>query len=159
MKRVLAFLAAIAVMVCLTACGTVKTNTTKTSEKTSKSETLNCTKEETDDDGLAFNQDVTAIFENNKVTNLDMKIDVVLDESMKSYADMMKDALANEYKSFSDNGAKVDFSVNENIVTISISMDVKNMTKDQLKQVDMEDVYGTKKETKKAFEAEGYTCK
>lgn len=51
-----------------------------------------------------MNQEVVAVFNNNEVTNIDMKINVKLDDAYKSYIDTYKTALESQYKTFSNNG-------------------------------------------------------
>lgn len=143
MKKTLMALAAVVMMFILTGCGT---------------ETLTCTMSQ-DQTGMKMDQKVVATFENNEVTKMNMKIDVNLDDSYKAYADTMKTMLEEEYKTFSDNGGKVEVTGKDSIININIDLDLKSMTSDQKKNLEMTDTFGTKDATAKELEKQGYTCK
>ena len=143
MKKGLMGLVALCVMFILTGCGT---------------ETLTCTMSQ-DESGMTMNQEAVVTFENNEVTKMKMNVDVEVDDTYASYIGMMESMLESQFTQYSDNGAKVDVSSSDNKINVSIDMDVKNMTDDQKKNLDLEDVYGTKDATKKELESQGYTCK
>lgn len=146
MKK-LKFLVVAIVLCLLTGCGT-------------KTEVLTC--ETTQDlNGITMYQTMDATFTNNEVTNMDMDIDVNLGETYAAYMDTMKTSLAEEYKTFSDNGAKVDITTEGNVIKVAINLDLTSMTSEQKKKLDIGllDTFGTKEATKKDLEKQGYTCK
>ena len=143
MKKALMGLAAVALTFILTGCGT---------------ETLTCTMSQSET-GMKMDQKAVITFEDNEVTNINMNVDVNVDETYSSYVDFMKSMLEEQFKSYSDNGGKVNVDSENNKISIKIDMDVKNMTDDQKKNLDLEDVYGTKDATIKELESQGYTCK
>lgn len=143
MKKLVMSLAVVVMMFVLTGCGTEKLTCTQTSKET----------------GMTMDQKIDATFVNNEVTDLNIKLDVKLDDSYASYIDTMKDMLEKEYKTYSDNGGKVDVTTEDKIIHINILMDAKKMTDKQKKALDMTDVYGTKKATAKELEKQGFTCK
>ena len=143
MKKALMGLAAVALTFILTGCGT---------------ETLTCTMSQSET-GMKMDQKAVITFEDNEVTNINKNVDVNVDETYSSYVDFMKSMLEEQFKSYSDNGGKVNIDSENNKISIKIDMDVKNMTDDQKKNLDLEDVYGTKDATKKELESQGYTCK
>lgn len=145
MKKTLAVALVFAVLV-LSGCGA------------KKEEKLTCTMK-TDQSGMVMNQEVEAIFVGNEVTEMSMDIDVELGETLAPYIETMKETLATQFQNYSDNGAKVEISAEGNVVEIDIDMDVKSMSLTQKQNLDMLDVYGTKKATLKAFEQQGYTCR
>ena len=142
MRKMLMALVAVLMLLALTGCGT---------------QTLTCTMSQSQT-GMSMDQKVDATFVNNEVTEMNMKIDVTLDDQYASYADTMKSTLEEEYKVFSDNGGKVNVSGEGNIINIAIDLDVKNMTNEQLENLNMGDIYGTKSATAKELEEQGYTC-
>ena len=109
--------------------------------------------------GMTMNEHAEAVFVNNKVTDLNIEIDVKLEKAYVAYIDTFKSRLETAYKKFTDNGGTVKVTTKDDTINISIHMYVDKMTKDQLKNLDMEDVYGTKSATKKSLESSGYTCK
>lgn len=143
MKKTFMALVAVAFMFCLTGCGT---------------EVLSCTKTDAQT-GMTMDQKVDATFVNNEVTEMSMKIDVDLDKTYAPYADTMRTTMKEQYKVFTDNGGKVEVGGEGKVINIAIDLDVKNMTKKQLKNLNMGDVFGTKSATAKELEKEGYTCK
>lgn len=143
MKKTLMGLVAIAVTFILTGCGT---------------ETLTCTMNQSQS-GMEMNQKAVITFENNEVTKIDMNVDVNVDDAFSSYMSFMESALKEQFKNYSDNGAKVNIDTKGNKMSLKVNMDVKGMTKEQKKNLDLEDVYGTKEATKKELESQGYTCK
>lgn len=143
MKKGLMALVAMGIVFILTGCGT---------------ETLTCTMSQ-DESGMKMNQEAVVTFENNEVTKMNMSVDVEVDDTYANYISTMESMLESQFTQFSDNGAKVDVSSSGNKINVSIDMDVKNMTDEQKKNLNMEDVYGSKEATKKELEEQGYTCK
>lgn len=123
-----------------------------------KEQTLTCTMS-TNQTGMVMYQEVEADFVGNEVVDMSMDIDVTLDETMVPYIETMKETLASQFKSYTENGAKLEIDAEGSKIEIDIDFDLKNMTLEQKKNLDMIDVYGTKEATKKAFEKMGYTCK
>ena len=109
--------------------------------------------------GMVMNQELEADFVGNEVVEMNMDIDVKLDETMVPYIDTMKETLASQFKKYSDNGAKLEIDAEGSKIEIDIDFDLKNMTLEQKKNLDVIDVYGTKSATKKALEQAGYTCR
>lgn len=123
-----------------------------------KEQVLTCTMT-TNQSGMVMNQEIEADFVGNEVVDMSMDIDVTLDESMIPYIETMKTTLANQFKNYSDNGAKLEIDAEGSKIEIDIDFDLKHMSLEQKKNLDMIDVYGTKEATKKAFEKMGYTCR
>ena len=121
-------------------------------------QTLTCTMS-TNQTGMGMYQEIEADFVGNEVVDMSMDIDVTLDESMIPYIETMKTTLANQFKNYSDNGAKLEMDAEGNKIEIEIDFDLKNMSLEQKKNLDMIDVYGTKAATKKELEKAGYTCR
>lgn len=121
-------------------------------------ETLSCTKSGLES-GMQMDQEVVADFNNNVVTNMDMDIKVNVGEQYKNYISTFKAALENQYKTYSDNGAKVNITTQDDLIDIKINFDVAKMTNKQRKNLNMTDIFGTKSATKKELEKQGYTCK
>lgn len=144
MKKILISLVAVVI---LTGCGASK-----------EEQVLTCTMSTTQS-GMTMNQKVEADFVGNEVVDMSMDIDVELDEFMAPYIETMKETLASQFKNYSDNGAKLEIDAEGSKIEIDIDFDLKNMTLEQKKNLDMIDVYGTKEATQKAFEKMGYTCK
>lgn len=148
MKNKIKFIVVAIVLCLLTGCGATKT------------EILTC--ETTQDvSGMTMYQTMDTTFTNNEVTNMKLNIDVDLGETYAPYMDTMKSTLAEEYKKFSNNGAKVDITTEGNIIKIAIDLDLTTMTKEQKQSLDIGvlDTFGTKEATKKDLEKQGYTCK
>lgn len=144
MKKALIFTVALVTIPFLTGCG---------------KETLTCTISKKQS-GITMNQEVVAVFNNNEVTNIDMKINVKLDDAYKSYIDTYKTALESQYKTFTNNGGEVKIDKNkENGLDVKINLDLKKMTKEQKSKLQLSDTYGTKDATAKKLKEQGYTCK
>ena len=123
-----------------------------------KEQTLTCTMS-TNETGMVMNQEVEADFVGNEVVDMSMDIDITLDETMVPYIETMKETLATQFKNYTENGAMLEIDAEGSKIEIDIDFDLKNMTLEQKKNLDMIDVYGTKEATKNAFEKMGYTCK
>lgn len=145
MKKTLITLVAVVVMVLLTGCE-------------AKEEVLTCTLKQ-EQTGMVMNQEIEATFINNEVTDMTMDIDVNLDDTYAPYIDTMKTTFEEQFKTYSDNGAKVEVTSVGNVVEIDIDFDLKNMSLEQKKNLDMLDVYGTKAATQEELEKQGYTCR
>lgn len=145
MKKTLITLVAVAMMVLLTGCE-------------AKEEVLTCTLKQ-EQTGMVMNQEIEATFINNEVTDMTMDIDVNLDDTYVPYIDTMKTTFEEQFKTYSDNGAKVEVTSEGNVVEIDIDFDLKNMSLEQKKNLDMLDVYGTKAATQEELEKQGYTCR
>ena len=145
MKKTLITLVAVVMMVLLTGCE-------------AKEEVLTCTLKQ-EQTGMVMNQEIEATFINNEVTDMTMDIDVNLDDTYVPYIDTMKTTFEEQFKTYSDNGAKVEVTSEGNVVEIDIDFDLKNMSLEQKKNLDMLDVYGTKAATQEELEKQGYTCR
>ena len=144
MKKILIILIAVVI---LTGCGASK-----------KEDKLTCTMS-TKQANMVMNHEIEADFVGNEVVDLSMDIEVELDNTFAPYIETMKTTLANQFKSYSDNGAEVEIDAEGSTVKIDIDFDLKSMSLEQKKNLDMIDVYGTKSATKKSLEKIGYTCK
>lgn len=145
MKKTLITLVAVVMMVLLTGCE-------------AKEEVLTCTLKQ-EQTGMVMNQEIEAEFVNNEVVDMSMDIDVNLDDTYAPYIDTMKTTFEEQFKTYSDNGAKVEVTSEGNVVEIDIDFDLKNMSLEQKKNLDMLDVYGTKAATQEELEKQGYTCR
>lgn len=146
MKRVLvSFILVVAVAV-LTGCGA------------GKEEILTCTMS-TNQSNMVMNQELEAKFVGNEVVDLSLDVEVELDEIYAPYMETMKTTLANQFQNYSNNGAEVDIEAEGSTVKVEIDFDLKGMSLEQKKNLDMIDVYGTKSATKKELEKAGYTCR
>ena len=123
-----------------------------------KEQVLTCTMT-MNESGMVMNQELEADFVGNEVVKMNMDIDVELDETMAPFIETMKETLASQFKKYSDNGAKLEIDAEGSKIEIDIDFDLKNMTLEQKKNLDVIDVYGTKSATKKALEQAGYTCR
>ena len=123
-----------------------------------KEQVLTCTMT-MNESGMVMNQELEADFVGNEVVEMNMGIDVELDETMAPFIETMKETLASQFKKYSDNGAKLEIDAEGSKIEIDIDFDLKNMTLEQKKNLDVIDVYGTKSATKKALEQAGYTCR
>lgn len=145
MKKIIKSLVVICMVALLSGCG-------------NKTERLTCTMTKIDST-MTLNQELIAIFNNNEVTNMDMYMKVEVSESYIPYMDTFKTSFEEQFKSYSDNGVKVDITTEENFINVDMNYDFKNMTTEQKKNLNALDVYGTKEATKAALEKQGYTCK
>lgn len=143
MKKIMMALVAVVMMFVLTGCGT---------------ETLTCTMSQTQA-GMKMNQEMNATFVNNEVTKMDITMDAEIDEAYASQMDQIKASVEANLKQYKDNGGELDITSEGNVIKAKINLDLSKMSKDQKKNLNVTDVYGTKDATKKELEKEGYTCK
>jgi len=143
MKKIMMTLVAGVMMFTLTGCGT---------------ETLNCTTTQTQG-GVKMNQEMNATFVNNEVTKMNIVMDAEVDEAYASQMDIIKSNVEANLKQYKDNGGKLDITTEGNVVKAKIDLDLSKMSKEQKKNLNVTDVYGTKDATKKELEKQGYVCK
>lgn len=143
MKKVMMTLVAFVMMFVLTGCGT---------------ETLSCTMSQ-NQSGIKMNQEINATFVNNEVTKMYINVNAELDESYVSAMEQIKASVETNLKQYKDNGGKLDITTEGNTINARVDFDLANMSKEQKKNLNMVDVYGTKSATAKELEKQGYTCK
>lgn len=143
MKKMMMAFVAVVMMFVLTGCGT---------------ETLSCTMSQTQS-GIKMDQEINATFVNNEVTNMYINVNAELDESYVSAMDQIKESVEANLKQYKDNGGKLDITTEGNTINARVDFDLAKMSKEQKKNLNMVDVYGTKSATAKELEKQGYTCK
>lgn len=143
MKKIMMTLVAVVMMFVLTGCGT---------------ETLSCTMSQ-NQAGIKMNKEINATFVNNEVTNMYINVNAELDEAYVSAMDQIKASVEANLKQYKDNGGKLDITTEGNTINARVDFDLAKMSKEQKKNLNMVDVYGTKSATAKELEKQGYTCK
>ena len=143
MKKVMMTLVAFVMMFVLTGCGT---------------ETLSCTMSQ-NQSGIKMNQEINATFVSNEVTKMYINVNAELDESYVSAMEQIKASVETNLKQYKDNGGKLDITTEGNTINARVDFDLANMSKEQKKNLNMVDVYGTKSAAAKELEKQGYTCK
>lgn len=123
-----------------------------------KKETLTCTMTQ-DESGMVMNSKMEAIFEGNEVTKMDLNITAEVDESLSAYVPTMKEAIETQYAKYKKDGVTVNVSNKDNTINADLSFNLKKMSEEDKKALDLIDTKGTKAATKKELEKQGYTCK
>ena len=128
MKKVMMTLVAFVMMFVLTGCGT---------------ETLSCTMSQ-NQSGIKMNQEINATFVNNEVTKMYINVNAELDESYVSAMEQIKASVETNLKQYKYNGGKLDITTEGNTINARVDFDLANMSKEQKKNLNMGDFYGTK---------------
>lgn len=118
-------------------------------------QTLTCTTSQKQT-GMTMNTKITALFENNEVTKMNLDVNIDVDNIYSDYAAAMKDMIDKQYDEYRKDGVTVNVTGEKNRVNASVVFDLKKMSDKDKKELD---VYGTKKATAKELEKQGYTCK
>ena len=88
-----------------------------------------------------------------------INVNAELDEAYVSAMDQIKASVEANLKQYKDNGGKLDITTEGNTINARVDFDLVKMSKEQKKNLNMVDVYGTKSATAKELEKQGYTCK
>lgn len=143
MKKVIMPVLAVALVFMLTGCG---------------KETLTCTSTQ-EQSGMKMNTEIVALFDNNEVTNMDLKVVAELDDTYANYIETVRSSIDSQYDKYRKDGVTVSVTAEDKTITASLVFDLRKMSTADKKALDVVDVYGTKSATAKALEQQGYTCK
>ena len=125
-----------------------------------KKETLTCTNVDESTEGVKSTQVVKVDFEDKKLTNLAMDIDVEVDDQYKDYISMFTSSMEEEFADFEDEtGMTVDISEKDNKVLVKLNANYKDMDSETKKELGIVDEKADTNEVKESLEEEGFTCK
>ena len=133
-------------LVLLTGCGNTK-------------KVLECSKDFNQND-IAINQKMLTYFEGNEVVKLTIDMAFDMGDEYKEYITTYKDALESSYKEqYNKKGVVLEVTNDSDKVYAKIDFDLKNMSAEDKKSLNFEDVYGSYSATRKDLIDSGYTCK
>ena len=136
-------------LVLVTGCGS------KSNEKV-----LTCTMTDDSNSMMEMNQTVKATFSKDKATKVNLVMKVKLSDEYKSYAKTFSTMLESQFTKLKDQkGVSYKTDSKDNVITFTLDADLTKMDDEAKDALDIGDTTGTYKETKKAFENEGYKCK
>lgn len=117
-------------------------------------QTVTCTMEQKQT-GMNQSQTIKGHFKGNKVTDVDMKVEVDIDDQYKSYVDQMYKTLETEFKKLEQDGITLDMKKSDSKITVNIKMDANKVKDENGLGLDTK---STPDEMIKEFEDQGYKC-
>lgn len=130
----------------------------------SSKKSLTCTMETTDS-GLKMTQTIGATFKNDKISNMEMKLEAkAVESSIKENWDLFISSLDSEFKNYKNSdgiSVKTQNDKNNYIYNFSINIDLNRAKEDDLLGLDLDikDSSDTYESFKEEATKEGYTCK
>ena len=122
------------------------------------SKKLSCTKEEETDFGRA-NEKQMFIFENNKISSYEAKMEINLNDDYNDYADLLLESLESPFEEFKDkNGITYNTSKGNDKISIKIKANYNKLDEESRKSLGINDNSSFNK-IKKSLEDDGYKCK
>ena len=145
MKKGVLFTALVASCVLLSGCGT---------------KTLSCSKTEKDS-GFSAEETIKAKFVGNEVTNVSLNMTMTLDDEFKDNKDLFISMLEEQFTNYKNkDGLKFEIkSKSDTEIDLTMDADLKKMSDDNKKELDLIDTKGSYDATKKELEDQGFTCK
>lgn len=145
-KNILVVLMIVAVLV-LTGCNTKNNNV------------LECSITQ-DQEQMVASQNLKAVFEENEVISMEINTDFKLDDDLTSNVEAFKDSILNAYQEkYGKDGIDITVTNDENTVYTSIKMNLKGMSDEDKKELNIVDTKGSVSATKKNLQDSGYKCK
>lgn len=124
-----------------------------------KEKVLDCDMKQ-EQNGMEMKQNLKATFKGNEVKDITVKMDVILEEKYKSYADMFVSSIDSQFDKYKDKkGITYKTEKNDDGVVVTFYADLDKMDKDTKEELDMVDTTGSYEKTKEDLEKDGYTCK
>ena len=121
-------------------------------------ETLNCSKTEENDSGIAKANHVIT-FNNGKITNYKIQMGIELEDKYQDYADTFLKDLEKAFDDYKDmEGVTYNLNNDNNTVSITLEGNYQKMDDDSKKAFGI-DGSVTAKDAKKKLEDEDYVCK
>lgn len=122
--------------------------------------TLSCSTTESDD-GFSASQTIEAKFVGNEVTNVSLDMIMTLDDDFKDNKDLLISSLEESFQNYQNKeGLTLNITdKSDNEVEVVLDADLKKMSDEDKKELDLIDTTGSYDATKKELEDEGYTCK
>ncbi len=125
----------------------------------SSSKELKCTMEQ-DAAGNTVAQNMVATFSGDKITKVDMEVETKLADEYVKYIDMFVTQIDSQFESYKgQNGIETKTTKKDNSVVFNMTIDVDKLDDESKDAIGIVDVNGSYKESKKALESAGYTCK
>lgn len=123
-------------------------------------ETLRCTKKDESNEDLKMTQEVVATFKKGKVATLDTTTKVELSGIYKDHQSSFENSLESQFSQYKGKkGISIKTSTKGDTVTLSMKVDLNKMDSSTKTDLGLLNTYGSKEESKKNLEADGYTCK
>ncbi len=120
---------------------------------------LTCTKSE-DSVGMTMNQNIITTFKGNKLTKINMSIDVIVDDQYKSQIETIESSLKSQFSNYENQkGITFKTSSKDKTVNLNIIADLKNIDSKTKEKLEMAEAGEKYKNVKADFENDGYKCK
>lgn len=121
------------------------------------SKTLTCTKTEEKDPGATVKKQVI-VFENNKLKNMEVNMDLKLNDSYQDYSSMIKKSFEKSFEEYKNKkGITLNIQEKSNVITVNIKADYNKLNDESKKLMKITDT--SYKSVKKSVQKDGYTCK
>lgn len=105
-------------------------------------------------------QNMEATFSGDKITKLNMEVETKLADEYVKYIDTFVTQIDSKFESYKGKkGITTNTTKKDSSVIFNMTVDVDKMDKDSKDALGIVDVNGSYKESKKALELAGYTCK
>lgn len=121
---------------------------------------LSCSKTEKED-GFSAEEKIEAKFVGNEVTNVSLNMTMTLDNEYKDNKDLFISMLESKFTNYKNkDGLKFEISSKSDTeIDLVLDADLKKMSEDDKKELDLIDTKGNYDATKKEFIEQGFTCK
>lgn len=125
----------------------------------SKTKTLKCTMEQ-NLSVYEMQQNVNVSFKKDNITKMEIIQTVKVDETYSSYMSELEKTLATVFDSYKDTkGFDISTKTDGNTIKTTLVADFSKMDDDAKDSLDIVDTKAKYEDAKKAFEAQGYSCK
>ena len=108
--------------------------------------------------GVDSTQYIEGTFEGNRLTKMTLKAEYDMSEFPSSYRDQFVESSKQTIKEKLKGEGKAEAKTEGDLVIINVDLDIKNMSDEAKKSLDIIDTKGSPSETKKYLEKRGYTC-
>lgn len=121
---------------------------------------LTCTKTD-DSDGVKSYNKMTFTYNDNKIKNVAMRMEIGIPEEYKDIAGVLESSFKAEFSPFEEYGATLKTEIKDDKMIGTLEYDATNLKEEELKSMEKNFLYisGNKAKAREALESNGYKCK